>query len=122
MKWKNGVAGQRCGPCSSRFRKVWKAKNRDKYREWSWRQRGIDITLAKYHALYRQQDGRCAVCREERPKLTVDHCHKTGRIRGLLCYRCNQLAQDPGIVRAILKYMEEGGEQTEWIPQAQLEL
>lgn len=34
------------------------------------------------------QDGRCAICGKKR-KLCVDHCHDTGRIRGLLCRHCN---------------------------------
>lgn len=42
--------------------------------------------------MLRRQDGSCAVCR--RPcatgrRLAVDHDHGTGRIRGLLCFRCN---------------------------------
>lgn len=43
--------------------------------------------------LFIKQDGRCAIC--ERPEkelnriLCLDHCHKTGHIRGLLCNKCN---------------------------------
>lgn len=49
------------------------------------------LTAADYDALLRAQDGRCAICRA-RPKskrLAVDHDHKTGAVRGLLCSRCN---------------------------------
>ena len=57
-----------------------------------------------YHALIAAQDGRCAVCHGkpgERwwgchkaiTKLVIEHCHKTGKIRGLVCTGCNnQLA------------------------------
>lgn len=46
------------------------------------------ITLEQYQELLAKQDGRCAICKRDRP-LSVDHCHTTGRIRGLLCSSCN---------------------------------
>src|ERR1051326_1383585 len=52
------------------------------------------ITQAEYDRLLARQGGVCAICRRDRPGpkrrlLAVDHCHETGRIRGLLCMRCN---------------------------------
>lgn len=49
------------------------------------------ITGDDYDALLKRQGGKCAICRA-RPKskrLAVDHNHKTGAVRGLLCSRCN---------------------------------
>ena len=49
------------------------------------------ITEERYAELFKQQNGRCAICRN-RPRtqrLAVDHDHKTGEVRGLLCKRCN---------------------------------
>jgi hypothetical protein len=49
------------------------------------------ITGDGYEALLERQGGKCAICRA-RPKskrLAVDHDHKTGAVRGLLCSRCN---------------------------------
>lgn len=50
------------------------------------------ITVPHWHAMHDKQGGKCAVCRKPpRPgkKLCVDHNHKTGAVRGLLCKRCN---------------------------------
>lgn len=49
------------------------------------------LTASEYSALLEAQGGRCAICRA-RPKskrLAVDHDHKSGAVRGLLCSRCN---------------------------------
>jgi hypothetical protein len=48
------------------------------------------ITPACYAKLLSEQDGVCAICKEFCDKLEVDHCHKTGIIRGLLCGKCNR--------------------------------
>lgn len=62
------------------------------------------------------QDGKCAICGDGpslRRKLAVDHDHKTKRIRGLLCHRCNMglgLAEDSSVLlRAMADYLDRGG-------------
>lgn len=50
---------------------------------------GIDG--AEVEAMAEAQGGLCASC-GERPVEHVDHCHETGRVRGLLCRGCNQAA------------------------------
>ena len=52
------------------------------------------ITSAEYDRLLAAQDGVCAICGtgdegRGRDFLHVDHCHKTGKVRGLLCFHCN---------------------------------
>ena len=51
------------------------------------------ITLDEYEALLAKQNGHCAICGAVEPggmgMFHVDHCHGTGRIRGLLCTTCN---------------------------------
>lgn len=46
------------------------------------------LTIEEKQALEKTQNGVCAICKTNR-KLYVDHCHKTGLIRGLLCNNCN---------------------------------
>lgn len=45
--------------------------------------------LSAASALRRWQDGACAMCSARPERLLVDHCHRTGLVRGLLCTSCN---------------------------------
>jgi hypothetical protein len=56
------------------------------------RARQLGVTDEHYHALLDAQDGGCAICgaTPKTRRLHVDHDHKTGLVRGLLCQRCNR--------------------------------
>lgn len=51
------------------------------------------ISLIEWETLFNTQKGCCAICGIHQGKLTrsldTDHCHTTGKVRGLLCGRCN---------------------------------
>lgn len=48
------------------------------------------LTIAAYRALLESQNGRCAICgAKQGEKLKIDHDHRTGKVRGLLCGSCN---------------------------------
>src|SRR5208337_1018801 len=53
-----------------------------------------NITIEEYDKILDFQKGRCFICEkkpaEGRMRLAVDHCHKSGLIRGLLCWHCNR--------------------------------
>ena len=73
----------------------WRANNPDSNLR-SQLKHKYDITLEEYREIEREQGFRCGICRRRR-KLDVDHCHKSGKFRGLLCRSCNLLlgmAQD----------------------------
>lgn len=65
----------------------------DKRREKIWRAQGIYLSYSEYQQLYSLQDGKCNLCgtpeSDLKDVLFVDHCHTTGKIRGLVCKRCN---------------------------------
>lgn len=50
-----------------------------------------NLSLDEYDEMFKKQNGKCEICGDvtERP-LDVDHNHKTGKIRGLLCNACNR--------------------------------
>jgi hypothetical protein len=77
--------------------------------------RTFGITQAEYDAMLTAQGGGCAICgRSPRigSSLHVDHDHATGRIRGLLCFRCNgglgQFAEDIDRLVAATRYIASG--------------
>lgn len=56
--------------------------------------REYGLTIDEYNALFEKQHGKCAICGgdgsgSKNDKLYIDHDHNTGRVRGLLCGRCN---------------------------------
>ena len=77
--------------------------------------RRYGLTRSQYETLLYLQGGRCAICRRGpegsgKKRLTVDHDHETGEVRGLLCNHCNaaigNLRDDPLVVRAAAAYLE----------------
>ena len=52
------------------------------------------MTLEDYDRMLMEQNGKCFICdvhhtEAVRGKLNVDHCHTSGKVRGLLCFNCN---------------------------------
>ena len=73
------------------------------------------ITIDEYDQILAAQKGRCAICRGGTSKrhFAVDHNHKDGSVRGLLCARCNsglaRFMDDRTNVGRAYKYMGENG-------------
>lgn len=75
--------------------------------------RAFGLTLEDYFVMLEGQNGICAICKQP-PKdgtfLAVDHNHRNGKIRGLLCWRCNssmgKFNDDPALIRRAAEYLE----------------
>lgn len=70
--------------------------------------RAYGISLTDFRDMIKEQDHKCLIC-NRRTKLVVDHDHKTGRVRGLLCRGCNAVLyvfDDKKLFKRILKYLE----------------
>lgn len=71
------------------------------------------LSPAELDGMFRRQHGKCAICRA--PVMQgdpVDHCHFTGKIRGVLCCKCNtglgQFGDDPEKLWQAIKYLDSG--------------
>ncbi len=104
-----GKPGKAKGLCNTCYTRHWHRDNNDRSRslanaryakkppekkkEQNRRNRvgAYGLTLEAFQAMERGQNGCCAICARPPTKgnLNVDHCHETGRVRGLLCKPCN---------------------------------
>lgn len=73
------------------------------------RQYNYDLSPDEYQKLFDEQQGRCKICQKVK-KLCVDHNHKTGVVRGLLCKPCNTmlgvLSEDPTNFERAIQYLK----------------
>lgn len=77
------------------------------------------ITSSEYDELYKRQNGLCAICKKPETKtnqyglirLAVDHCHKSGLNRGLLCMKCNRalglLMENLNTIQSMYEYINK---------------
>ena len=76
--------------------------------------RNYGITLNEHTQMYDEQNGVCAICKNEGDgkwkKLCVDHDHKTGKVRQLLCRNCNmvlgQVGDNINILQSMIEYLQ----------------
>jgi hypothetical protein len=106
------------------YHKVWYSRNRIQSKGHQLKYK-FGITLEEYNLMVESQGGVCAICggknftrhkgthnnKAVAVSLAVDHDHKTGQIRGLLCNACNtslgKFKDDPVLLRKAIKYLEE---------------
>ena len=78
--------------------------------------RTYGISIADYNGMLKRQGGVCAGCgwspKPGQRRLHVEHNHRTGRVRGLVCWRCNsaikKLRDDPQIAYNLAVFLARG--------------
>lgn len=119
---------------SRAYKKEWKKQNRDKLKVYYLRHKAkypekfevknfkskiaglkISFTLEEYRAMNDEQREVCAICgeKDQNRMLSIDHCHETLKVRGLLCKRCNSalgfFRDDIKIVANAVVYLKKNG-------------
>lgn len=82
-------------------------------------QKRLGLEPGSYQKMLKEQGGVCKICGmdpsnqtiKRKYRLAVDHCHKTGKVRGLICITCNLvvawLENCPEVLPLALKYLED---------------
>lgn len=111
----------RCRPCHSAYYKNYYGKTKEKHRNKARAnhlKRVYKIDATTFEAILQVQGGGCAICGEtkcstNKRHLCVDHNHKTGAIRGILCDTCNvgigNLKDDVKLLRNAIAYLQRSG-------------
>lgn len=102
----------------------WKRKNWDRVlisarkTSRSRKLKALGISISDFHSTIEAQGGRCAVCQSVEVSFDggrhvhIDHCHKTGKFRGVLCGHCNaglgQFKDDPARLMRAAEYLKRG--------------
>lgn len=77
-------------------KRAWHKANPDKVRAMNLK-KNFEMTPEEHDALFALQGHKCAVCRTDDPtgrgrgRWVTDHCHDSGRVRGILCSFCNSM-------------------------------
>lgn len=77
-----------CADCKIDKRDRVKEKQKEERRRF----RKYGISEEHYHEMIQAQNQKCAICNTDKPTLKgwqIDHCHSTGKVRGILCHHCN---------------------------------
>lgn len=101
----------RCKKCNNDYTRKHQKAHRGKRRQFELKHY-YGITVEEYNSLMKKQKNVCAICGLKPEKyLAVDHCHKSGKVRGLLCRKCNSaigLLDDSSIrLRAATLYLRK---------------
>lgn len=119
IKW-DGLQ-ERCSNCrrehwenKGKYTRILPSKEILKKKRRKWIINSYGITEEEYENLLKYQDNKCAICGTTdwgRPSPCIDHNHKTGEVRGLLCNRCNRtlgLANDSfDLLNLMVEYLKK---------------
>ena len=107
-KWLDNGGRVVCADIAVKHRKTSKSKRARLLRNYG-------ITEDQWQTMFDNQSGRCLICEKHQSELkqtlNVDHCHETGKVRGLLCGPCNQalglMKEDKDSVLNMGRYIHE---------------
>jgi DNA-directed RNA polymerase subunit RPC12/RpoP len=103
-----------CKPCKANVTNMHISKNFEYYKN-SWKtynlKKKYDLSMEQFEKMLETQDYKCSICKKSLEKYSaVDHDHKTGKVRGILCRKCNlglgAAKDNTEILKNMINYLE----------------
>ena len=95
----------------NRFKELHPEKRIQPFNYFNWIYRAYGLTIERYWKIREEQGDKCPICQkplEEVSRISVDHDHSTGQIRGILCQNCNcNLGWNETYTREIEEYLKQ---------------
>lgn len=109
------VIRRQCTVCNGINGRAWNRAKTAEFRRAGKLRAKYGMTLSDFDAMLARQGGCCKCCGGATPKdrngWQVDHCHNTGRVRGILCARCNHAIGHAGdsveTLQAMIEYLRQ---------------
>ena len=124
------IIAKRCNECRAKPAVTWNERNPDRVKRATARfvaagkarvgrlKARYGMSQSDYDAMLAAQGGKCAICGTTTPggrftPFQIDHCHDSGKVRGLLCTNCNRalgyFGDDPDRIMAAARYLRTNG-------------
>ena len=118
-EWRNRQSPEKKKQLAQHYKKWLKEQSTDKQLDYNLKRYGISLEI--YEQMLKEQNNVCKICKQsedridnrtKKPRrLAVDHCHDTGKVRGLLCGYCNSALgmtnDNIEVLQEMIKYIQE---------------
>ena len=98
-RFKNGIKPW-CKECYKVYAREYGREMRPHKGRWDHYKRKYDLTKDEVIGMMEERNGKCDICNKPTEHssgiLCVDHCHTTGKVRGMLCFNCNTMLGNAG--------------------------
>jgi len=117
---RTGQPASKCKQCRIAVQVKYRERDKGLYDRVEWPskiRRAYGIEPENYYRMLEDQGGGCAICKSKVPgynkkrRFAIDHCHTTGKVRGVLCHPCNKalgsFKDDPEIMLEAVAYIKK---------------
>jgi hypothetical protein len=100
-----------CRTCHKKYCQKYYRERSLNRNKWDMRSKKYGVSIEVLAEMDKKQEGRCAICQREYKTPHLDHCHVTGKVRGLLCSACNKglgfFGDELDHLQAAVNYLKE---------------
>lgn len=104
-----------CKLCTNKYAKNYIKQHPDRAKKWDRKynlKHRCGLQQDEFLQISKKQKGKCLICKKKVVRLCIDHNHKTGKVRGLLCQNCNaalgMVDENINVLKDMIRYIKNG--------------